>query len=563
MRRIGAVAVALVVLGLGAAGTTPSPSRASGESVGRHFFQTRGIWTYFEDRGARFGWHAGQLLHEIARPSVQAEVTAQLKQMRAIGANTITYEIRSGEADFGTPWPNCQLSTALGPKWPQPTAVELAGLSTLFDLVRRRGMRIMLIVNNTHMDAAWAENERWLGAILRQVKDKPALDLIAFGGDKHGIDNLPPYDGVPDSCGGQSEAPLWMGPDSVAGRYVDSALRYGRSLGIPARKLTAEVIVGDYRHEAQQPAGPDAQAAHLWRPVEVLRTLFDRMGTPPGERTYALSIYQHRKCAYVDVRFVPCTDADPHTWADETLQTTRARTEPEARLTAIEFGASDVPSEQAVESLGPLMRQHGVDGGTFWKWTDETGEPQFVASTATVKLRGSGFNRVQKELVDLYGFHVAEIPNGSFENGAARWTIKGAGQPLAADEASPIRGRGFIRLTANPTASVTSERARVSPATTYTTTANLRFAWAGGRAGPPATRPQVNITFHYLTCAGRSSRFVKQTILRFFGAPGAPGWGTFPLRYTTPKDACFVRIEIGAARNRLATPIVLDVDAVR
>ena len=106
--------------------------------------------------------------------------------MRAMGVNEIVYEMRSGDGDQPTPFPDCKLSTWLGPLWPQPTAAELAGLGTVFELARQHGMRVMLFLNYTHMEEQPPTNaERWLGAILNTVKNDPALDLVAFGGDRH------------------------------------------------------------------------------------------------------------------------------------------------------------------------------------------------------------------------------------------------------------------------------------------------------------------------------------------------------------------------------------------
>jgi hypothetical protein len=197
------------------------------------------------------------------------------------GVNEILVEMRSAGGSTPPPWSDCDLSPELGPSWPQPTSLEVDGLRTLLGLAQRHGMRVGLMLNNTHMDQQLSVNsERWLGAVLGAVRGSPALDYIALGGDRQTIDAKPPHDGVPDSCGGQSDAPLWLGPDSIQGRYVQSAIAYARSLGLPPQKLTAEAIVGDYRQEIEQGAGPDAEDRHLWRPLEVMRTIFDRLGIP-------------------------------------------------------------------------------------------------------------------------------------------------------------------------------------------------------------------------------------------------------------------------------------------
>ena len=93
------------------------------------------------------------------------------------------------------------MHSSLGPHWPQPRAAEVSGLEQLLDLAGSRGMRVMLVLNNTHMEEQPSLNsQQWLGAILRAVKDKPALDLVTFGGDRRELDNLPPFDGARDSC---------------------------------------------------------------------------------------------------------------------------------------------------------------------------------------------------------------------------------------------------------------------------------------------------------------------------------------------------------------------------
>ena len=398
-------------------------------------------------------------------------------------------------------------------------------------------MRVMLLLNTTHMEQP-ESNAQWLRSVIGAVKDLPAFDLVVFGGDRHSVDALPPYDGVPDSCGGESEAPLWLGPDSLQGRYVQWALAFARSLGVPPEKLGAEALVGDYRHEAQQGAGPDAQDRHLWRPLEVLRTIYDRLEFPP-RRTYPLSLYAHTKCANVESS-VPCVDASQEAWVEETLATSKSRVEPQARLTLIEFGASKGNHQRTVEHLGAVMLNLGLEGGTYWKWADEANDPSWTDPAAVVKQRGISFNfnPQQRELADLYGFHLTSVPNGSFEAGAAGWTIAGRAQKLALDENAPWRGSSFLRLAGT----ATSRRVRVQPSTRYTTTAHLRF-------GAP-----VGITFRYMTCKKKPS--AKRKLDTFRPPPPQPTFQTFPFAYTTPADACWVQIELSARA-------ALDADAVR
>lgn len=286
--------------------------------------------------------------------------------------NELTYEMRSADGPWpvDSTYPRCERPTTLGPLWPQPTSQQLSGLKTLYGLANQYGMRIMLVLNTTHMDQP-DSNAPWLRAIIETVKDLPAFDLVAFGGDRHAVDAQPPYDGVPDSCGGESEAPLWLGPDSPQGRYVQWAIAYGRSLGVP-----------------------------------------------------------------------------PH------------------------------------------------------------------------------------------GFHLTNVPNGSFEAGATGWKIAGNAESRPLDENAPWRGTSYLRLTGT----AISARIRVSPSTRYTTTAHLRFS-----------RPST-VSFRYLTCKNKPS--AKRKLDTFRPAGPQPSFQTFPLVYTTPADACWLRIELSA-------PTPIDVDALR
>jgi hypothetical protein len=533
----------LILVCTASAGTAAQPG-------GRYFLRTRGLWTYFEHLGAEQGYNSGELLEVIGQPSVRADVVAQLKRMRALGVNEFAYEMRSADGPWpvNSDFPACQLSTALGPKWPQPAAVQLSGLQTLFALAHQFGMRVILILNTTHMEQGAVGNAQWLGAIAGAIKDSPAFDLLLVGGDVHAWDAQPPFDGVPDSCGGESEAPLWLGPDSVQGRYVQWALGYLRSLGIPAEKLSAEAIVGFYGSEVQQPAGTNAEDSHLWRPLEVLRTIFDRLGFAPDQRAYALSYYAHSKCAFV--QFAGCSDENELTWTKETLETSKARVEPQARLLLAEFGANPGGNYQrAVEMIGADMRVLGIDGGTYYKWADETNNPQYTDPASVVKKRGLAFvyNPQERELADLYGFHLTAVPNGSFENGTSQWTTTGSGtaQISTLQEDLPWRGVSYVRLTGARTYSLSSTPIRISPSTRYTTTANLRFP-----------QPNVRAVFTYLTCRRKQSAKTKRALIQL--TTRQPTWQTFPFTYTTPSDACFVRITFslaGAGR--------LDIDDVR
>ena len=562
------LAIALAcVLALAGGACLVRSSDAASAPIGRYPLQTRGVVTKFENPSSPYGWGNGDTIKQVASASGRAAVAEQFDRMRAMGVNEVSFELRTADSVFvpgaRTP-PGCNDAPFDGLQWPQPTQYELAGLSAFFDLARSKGVHVALMLENTHMEEQPPTNStQWLGAILSVVKDKPALDYITFGGDEHLLDLN--GDGIRESCGGQSEAPLWLGASAVGSRYVAWAIRYGMSLGLPASKLTAEAIVGAFEDLLGE--GPQ-----FWRPILVLKQIFDEIGIPQAKRTYALSLYEHRKCTLPPWLSIACTEQSPHEWADATLRSIVATVGSGARLTAPEFGdATPVeapwPTAKAVESLGVLMQQYGVDGGDFWVWV-WLGPINDPTLADPVVIRGHypvAYNPVQRELADLYGFHLTTIPNGSFETGARAWTFGGRGtaRPMLLDQSDlPWRGKTFLRLTAIGTDSITSAPVRVSGSTTYTTTANLRFGWS---QDPKPTRvpwPQIDVVFHYLTCARHAVAGRTDTTFRYFqGAPNT--FRTFPLKYSTPRDACYVRIEFVAARNHLANPLTLDIDNVR
>jgi hypothetical protein len=285
-----------------------------------------------------------------------------------------------------------------------------------------------------------------------------------------------------------------------------------------------------------------------------------------------------------------CTDEDPHTWADETLRQYVfgvIGSHNGARVVVPEMGIldpteSDWNVEYTVESLDFLFNKYGVDGAAFWRWVafdnSEESNPSFADA---VKRRGADFtyNPVQKEIVDLGGFH-APIPNRSFENGATtpyNWQLLGSGfgAPryfLAGEPGQPevpSRGQYALRLTtgagANDTLTATSDTMSILPNTNYTTTANLRFNFNGdpNPGGDPALRPQVFVTFHYFDANGNPSAIRATDVFRYFQENSTSGFATFPMQYTTPSDAASMQIEIGAARNGLPSAITLDADNLR
>lgn len=573
-------------------------------ALGRFRLATRGLFILtFDRRGFPFDYPNGLMIRNfnifdsIVRSTVAQEVSLQLDKMSEMGLNTISFELRSADKlrtsdPRGDPFvpPDCPMHEATGLLWPQPTPTELSNLRAFFDLIQSKGMRVFLILNNTHMEEQPpTRSETWLGAILNTVKDHPALDLVMFGGNTRLVDTN--GDGVPDVCGVPAEAPLYLGPTSVPAQYVKFAIHLGLSLGIPARKLSAEAIIGDFLLDSQAPAGPEATDRHLWSPVVVMKMIFDDLGIPDSQRTYALSFYQRRKCSDPRIN-PPCIDADPHTWAEETLQSVLATVgrDTGARVVAAEMGV-DIPltpawpTRRALESLISLMEKHGVEGGNFWRWVakdnDEDADP---AVWEPVKRRGVEFQftPTQKEILDVGGFHLTAIPNGSFEadanldNVPDNWTVSGngigfryflAGEPGQPEV--PSRGSHALRLVTgngpNDVVGATSDLIAVTPNITYTTTANLRFAWTGdpNPLANPAGRPHVFVAIRYFNASGVPSAVQAQDVFRLFQEDSAQGFGTFPLRYTTPSDATGVRIEMGAARNGLATPITLDVDNLR
>jgi hypothetical protein len=198
-----------------------------------------------------------------------------------------------------------------------------------------------------------------------------------------------------------------------------------------------------------------------------------------------------------------------------------------------------------------------------------------------VKRRGIEFiyNPVQKEVIDMGGFHLTTIPNGSFETGdslPSNWTVGGNGTGLRyflpaepGQPEVPTRGNYALRLVTgsgpNDTVNATSDMIAVTPNTIYTTTANLRFGWTGdpSPAGDSTTRPQVFISIQYFDGSGKASQVRTQDVFRFYQENSTNAFQTFPLQYTTPTDASFVRIEVDAARNGLPTAITFDVDNLR
>jgi len=407
----------------------------------------RGLYTQFDRRGWASEYWPGQAMSgfyvydSVVGQTQAREIALQLDKIREMGVNTIAYELRTCDPKYiPGPFvpPICNMPPTLGFQYPQPTSKEITNLVAFYDLVHSKGIKIFLRLVNTHMEEQPpTKNAGWLKAILNAIKDHPAFELVLFEGNTHLIDT--DGDGKKDACGIPAEPPLWLGPKSKPGKYVKWAINYARSLGIPARKLSAEAIVGDFFVENEPPAGPDATDRHLWSPIKVLKGIFDDLSIPNDQRTYAISFYEHRKC--LTAQWMPCVEKAPHAWANETLEhvfDTIGR-QNGARVIAVESGLltpveSTWNTEQALESLVLLMQKHQVDGGCFWRWVsfsnDEDNDPKLAIP---IKKRGIPFvyNPVKDVLVKFYALsHAVLSPNGGEKwkantTNTIRWTYAG------------------------------------------------------------------------------------------------------------------------------------------
>jgi len=580
----------------GTATIAVSMPRAASPPLGRRRSSAPGIWTQFEERGWPTQYWAGQAIQlftqfdPVVGSIVSQEMSLQLDKMHAMGINSITYALRTSDDPTNSlPFvpPTCPEGTVLGLNWPQPTSTELTNLVSFFDLVQSKGMKIRLGLQNTHMEEQPPVNSTtWLGAILGAIGNHPALDVVTFDGTPLLVPGPPDYT-VLNMCGTPGEAALWEGPGTISAQYIEWAMGYALSLGVPARKLSAEAITGNYETDSLQPnsGGTDG---HFWNPITTLKDIFDQVGIPDSQRTYALSFYEHTKCS--TVTNIPCIDVAPHPWAEQAIQTMYGiiGTGSGARVVATEMGDNTPVSaawktEWAMESLASLMEKYQIEGGSFWMWVQKQDSDDSDPTLAdAVKIRGVNFvyNPVQKEVLDWGGFHLTAIPNGSFEddldgNGVPiHWALTGNGSVSAyylpqesGQPQVPSRGSYCLRLTASDNTgaiSATSDQIAVTPGTSYTTTANLRFAWSGdpNPSGSTATRPQVFVTIHYLNASGQPAS-TPSTVFSYFQEDSTQGFQTFVFQYTPPSDATSVQIEIGAARKGLSAPIIFDADNFR
>jgi hypothetical protein len=336
-----------------------------------------GLYVQFERRGWPTEYWSGEILQNwdqvdsVVGSTVSSEVSLQLDKIRAMGVNTITFELRAADsANLGSFQPPvCNIDSVLGMRFPQPTPTELANLPRFLDLAHSKGIKVWLSLINTHMEEQPPTNSQtWLGAILSAVGNHPAIDLILVGGS--------PHLNLDGTCGLPAEPPLWLGPGSVPANYVQWAITFAMTQGVPSSKLSAEVVAGDFFIESNAPAGSDATGGHLWSPIAVEKGIFDNLGIPQSQRTYALSLYERRKC--VDAQSLPCTDLDPHDWADQTLQYNTAVIGPGARVVVPEMGdltpvdQSNWNTQHALESLVFLLQKYAIDGGSFWRWMNSS-----------------------------------------------------------------------------------------------------------------------------------------------------------------------------------------------
>ncbi len=201
-----------------------NPPMAAVSPRGRFRSRAPGLWSQFEERGWPSQYWPGQAIQmftqfdPIVGSTVSEELSLQLDKQKEMGLNTITYEFRSADDPTNMlPFvpPECPIGTVLGLNWPQPTATELTNLKSFFDQVQSKGMRVRVHLANTHMQDL-TNSQVWLGAILGVIGTHPALDTVMFDGDKTIEDD--------GSCGTPAEPPLWMGPASVQGQYVQWAV---------------------------------------------------------------------------------------------------------------------------------------------------------------------------------------------------------------------------------------------------------------------------------------------------------------------------------------------------
>ncbi len=270
-------------------------------------------------------------------------------------------------------------------------------------------MKLALRLVNIHQDQEYtAQNEQWLGPILTAIKGHPALDLVLFEGSSFWEDT--DGDGIKESCGVPAEPYLFAGPGQPAAIYTAWALQYAHDLGFPWRQISAQAMEGHYFWSSQAP-NPYMTDGHFWDPIVVLKMIFDDLGIPDKERTYAISLYENRKCK--DPLYQPCeVDLNSHAWTIESVNKMYdvIGRNNGARVVAVEMGLlnpvePDWTSEMALQSMVTIMQAYGIEGGSLWRWTVFYNSEEMDPSWQTpVRKRGVAdvYTPVQEALEDLY-----------------------------------------------------------------------------------------------------------------------------------------------------------------
>ena len=215
-----------------------------------------------------------------------------------MGVNTITLELWSSDSlnnanghAIGDP-PTCNVVPGQGVQWPQPKPTELANLVRLFDLVQSNGMHVVLRLINLHMEEQPPANATtWVGAVLGAIGAHPALEAIMFDGSTKLKTDLPI--GSPIACGDPAEPPLWLGPGSLPARYIQWAIGYAHSLGVPTTKLSAEAIIGDITKVARggttAPRMATTGTRSLWKRASLTRYKFPTAPEPTASHSTSIA----------------------------------------------------------------------------------------------------------------------------------------------------------------------------------------------------------------------------------------------------------------------------------
>jgi hypothetical protein len=142
-----------------------------------------------------------------------------------------------------------------------------------------------------------------------------------------------------------------------------------------------------------------------------MKMIFDKLGVPEADRTYALSFYQARRCRFKNQ--LPCTEATPHEWADETMLKVfnAIGFRSPARVIAVEMGVhipleNGYDTDKALPSLVSILRNRGAEGGSLWRWTNFTNDQDSDPTVEMpIKRRGTAYNYtpLRDIIARLYG----------------------------------------------------------------------------------------------------------------------------------------------------------------